>query len=57
MTDFPRQPQPVIVSFKGEPEDIIEWYRRLKRSAEYKGDLVQENDHISFTIHPRAVND
>lgn len=55
--DFRRQPESVVVSFRGMPEDVIVWYRHMRRAAEYKGDLVQENDSASFTIYPRAVND
>jgi hypothetical protein len=64
MTDTPfgRQPQPVTVTVKGEPEDVRYWLRDLMRRAEFKGDMTQAGAFIDsfeaqFTIYPRAVND
>jgi hypothetical protein len=59
---FGRQPLPVTVTVKGEPEDVQYWLRELMRRAECKGDLVQGHPFIDsfeakFTIYPRAVND
>ena len=64
MTDEPfgRQPLPVTVTIKGEPEDVQYWLRDLMRRAGFKGDLVQglpfvDSFEAQFKIHPRAVND
>lgn len=54
---FGRQPKPVVVSFSGEQVDIDYWLPHLKRRAEFKGDMTQQNGPLSFTIYPRAVND
>lgn len=59
---FGRQPQPVTVTVKGEPEDVQYWLRDLMRRAEFKGDMVQPGVFIDsfeaqFKIYPRAVND
>lgn len=59
---FGRQPQPVIVTIKGEPEDIQTWLRCLMRYAGSKGDMVQlcvfiDSFEAAFKIYPRAVND
>jgi hypothetical protein len=64
MTDTPfgRQPQPVTVTVKGEPEYVRYWLRDLMRRAEFKGDMTQacafiDSFEAQFTIYPRAVND
>lgn len=59
---FGRQPKPVIVTLKGEPEDVRYWLREFMRRGEFKGDRVTAGAFIDsfeavFTIHPRAVND
>ena len=64
MTDTPfgRQPQPVTVTVKGEPEDVQYWLRELMNRAGFKGDMVHGREFIDsfearFTSYPRAVND
>lgn len=59
---FGRQPQPVTVTVKGEPEDVQYWLRDLMRRAGFKGDMIQggafvDSFEANFTIYPRAVND
>lgn len=54
---FGRQPQPVSVTIDGEYEDVLYWVQRLKRAAEFKGDLVEMKHGNIFRIYPRAVND
>jgi len=59
MTDEPfgRQLKPVLVSLRGEPQDINYWIMKLKTAAEFKGDATMYHPPNEFTIYPRAVND
>lgn len=59
---FGRQPQPVYVTFEGEPEDVqhySEWMKTAIEKCSY--DNVERGDYdarrIRLTIYPAAVND
>ena len=54
---FGRQPKAVCINFTGEAQDVSFWRQHIKRSCEYKGDLVEQWKDGSLTIFPRAVND
>lgn len=55
---FGRQPQRVTVTIDGDDvQDVDYWAYRLRRAAEFKGDIVQQVNAGTFHIYPRAVND
>lgn len=55
---FGRQPQPVKVTFEGDPRDVDHYLRKLQGYIERTSyDLATRTGPSSFTISPRAVND
>lgn len=56
--NLPRQPQPVKLTLKGQPEDVRRYMALIARRIEAIGfDHVTISGENELTIHPAAVND
>lgn len=57
MTDFPHQPEKVVLTFAGDPIDVRKYMVEIARFIESRSyDNVMTKDNV-MTIYPGAVND